>query len=176
MTKMTNRFKIEFSLNRIGRVTEREVFQLVSMDLLNYSFIGDLYISHDQQEMRLPDTPLFEAFLAIRRILQIVPVFCLEAPYGQMWRKTKTTISMRGNQIQITHEDEPTLQHLVGQNKIVGDYVDFCTAFGDATRRLVSMLEEKCPTIWTNRNLTNDLAILLDCKVGSGIRNSYSVI
>jgi hypothetical protein len=146
------------------------------MDILNYSFTGDIYISQGQQEMRLPDVPMFEAFLAFRKILQIVPTFCLEAPYGQMWKKTKTTLKVQGNQIEVTHEDDPRLQHLIGQNKLVGDYVDFCLAFGDATRRLVLLLEETCPTIWTNHSVRNDLVSLLDCKISSEIKNSYSVI
>jgi hypothetical protein len=186
---MDRGFSVDFEITKPGEVTHKGVAELLPLDVVYYSFVGNLKISAGRHNLIFKGIPLVDTFLAIRRIIQIVPIYVSEAPYGQYFANSRTLFSVSGNELSIVHEGKfgtiyqkkPGVAERGDQSgsvigtAVTGNYVSFCVVFGAATLRLLSGMELICPNIFGNETVRSKLSSLYEARyLVKGMDRVYS--
>src|SRR6185312_15990432 len=170
-------FQISYRISSLGALEGKDARELSLMDITNYSLQGDLQIVAGDGEIRLIQVPLLEAYHAIRQALKIVPIFTRSTPYPQMFRAARTVFTIENDLLVIEHKEIAALRMRSGSERLSGEYVGFCVAFGGSAKSFVSELETIAPSLFSDEK---SLAQFGDLFVGAKIKDVdpsvYSVI
>lgn len=156
-----NDLVVSYKISDLGELGRSSCQDLKLLDITHYSFEGDLTIAVGSGNMRLVDVPLFEAFLAIRQILCVVPIFIEASLYRQYFREAVTRFQMRNDLLVINHKDIESLRHRRGLDQIEVHYVNFCRAFGSAAKDFVHQVEVVAPSVFSDERVTSAYRDLL---------------
>src|ERR1700761_4140777 len=150
----SNGFRISYKISRLGWVDGKDARQLPMMDIMNYSFNGELEIVANDGKIVLVEVPLLEVFHAIRQTSKFVPISARSAPYPQMFREARTVFTIENDLIVIEHKEIPQLQARSGSDRVSGSYVDFCASFGASAKSFVRELEKVTPSLFSDEKTT----------------------